>query len=257
MTHHDDPEWEFTVEFELLGKGIDAETAERIVREAREHCAETNQAPVEAFGVPEEYAEEMARTRRSIAQRARWDYRHDIDVEDMWRFVVGSPGWILVLGGIVASLRNGIWTNLTPSGLAFAAAFCLTCSLAALGQMFRTSGRPRLMTAAWATTAAGVILAAMCSEFVSHDRVGRIPTVFLIATGAGLLWLGFRIKPPAGLISPKPGRITETEQWLRRLHGLLRHRHRVRRASARQVLAETRVKVEASGASPQEKFGDV
>ncbi|MCH6161629.1 hypothetical protein [Streptomyces marispadix] len=275
--------WGERVTWCLLYRGVELETAESAVAEALAHCAESGESPEQAFGTPEQYADSLAAARTPAARRAQRDYPHDLSVDDYWGLPLVAPGLVAAVGGVLVWIRNGLWVDVDAARLTGMALLAVVFSIAAVGYTLRTAGRPRAATATLAGAAAMGIPVALSTQYLPRTELVRVPSATVVLCGFLLLWLGWRTERPA-----EPGRLgsvyerlltggrahgrsrrggdadgsstdgggTDTADWLRRLEGLLRGRHRVSRRVARRIVAETEAHLESTGALPEEEFGD-
>jgi hypothetical protein len=269
--------WGDRVTWCLLYRGLELETAESAVAEALAHCAESGESPEQTFGTPEQYAESLAAARTPAARRARRDHPHQLSVDDYWGLPLIAPGLVAAVGGVLVWIRNGLWVDVDAARLTGMTLLALLFSIAAVGYTLRTAGRPRAATATLALAAAMAVPVALSTQYLPRTELVRVPSATVVVCGFLLLWLGWRTERPA-----EPGRLAsaherlltgarahgrsrragagddaaETADWLRRLEGLLRGRHRVSRRVARRIVAETKAHLDSAGALPEEEFGD-
>ncbi|WP_314177862.1 hypothetical protein [Streptomyces winkii] len=271
-------DWEDEFTFALTRRGLDRETATACAKEALAHCEESGESLREAFGDPEEYADTVAVSRIPVATRARTDY-DDVTMDEYWGAPLTLPAVFLFLGGTMAWIGMGLWIEVTVAGLAGTVLIGVAFAVAGGAHSLRAAGFRR---ASLVTGCAALVLcvpAAVALLELPRSGLGRIPSPALIAAALLLNWFGERLERPDGAErralgrllrrtrhtrrsggsgddSAGPGDDREVRRWLSRLYGLLRGRHRVRRDEARRLVSDARQHLEASGARPQEEFGD-
>ncbi len=266
-----DADWEDDFLLELVDHGLGWEAAEACVDEALAHCAEAGERPDDAFGDAKKYAERIARGRIPASQRARTDYDGKTTMDDYWGAPLLLPGYCLLLGGIVMWIESGLWLDVSIAGLVFTVLFGTLFAVIGAANALRSAGRLRAAVVAWCVALSMTVPAALAAFELPHATLARIPTPSLFPAGALLIWLGTLMQRPgavgrkastfllrrARMLRPAATAEVRNERWLHRLEGLLRGRHEVRRADARRFVDEARAHLEASGAPPEEEFGDV
>ncbi|MFJ9033411.1 hypothetical protein ACIRQP_33845 [Streptomyces sp. NPDC102274] len=265
--------WAARLELRLaLQPGMDRAAVEDVIGEVAEHCAETGEHPRDAFGDPNEYALRVARERDPVGERAGRDWA-GLRPADHLRVGVHGVALSLVVGSGLALVRGEGWVKLTFAGVAGSvlvmAAMVATGSVLAL----RTAGRLK----AAASAAVGVLVLVMAGAVaflgLSRETMGQLPAWAFAVGGASLALFGWWLEPSAGSrrrATSAPGQesgsmesavsgadASETDRWLGHLAGLLSGRHGIPRRRVRQLLAETRLHLDATGRAPAEEFGPV
>jgi hypothetical protein len=244
--------WSERARLELALRGVDKTLADEVLAEVEEHCADSGDAPEEAFGAPESFAEEVVEERMPVADRAHLD-REGSTPFDAWSEVIARLGFTTLVAGVVVWFGKGLLIPLTTAGLTGAALFCtaLTCVLYATN-VARIIGRPRTVVPAVVATGLLVIAAACAFVLLPRDAIGTLPSPVLVAVGGALLWWGTTRTPDTRTTATPPA---GTLEWLDDLRGLLEGRHDLSRLHAADLVRETAQHLTTTDRTPLEEFG--
>lgn len=205
----------------------------------------------ELFGIPEKHARSMAAD-VPAGGHAAGDSESVADVATGTLLVVGLLG----LGAIPVILFDSGWSvPLTPNGLGIVAVLVLGMSLALGVHRWWRNGRLRAATMGGVLGFVGLFGGVAASmSLPGHDRVlAQIPTAGVAVVALGSLWWGARRSNRRAAPAPTD---VDAPTWFSRLSGLLRGRHHLSAQTTRDVVAQARQHVAASGAQhPSEEFG--
>ncbi|WP_430787916.1 hypothetical protein [Actinoplanes sp. G11-F43] len=174
-------QWELPARFALADRGIGYYASEPIIADARAHCRDTGQSPVEAFGDPQEFANAAVRSRMQRPSA-----------------YLTAQLFLLSLGGIAVSVLfamvdRTLEVPVSVAGLTSAAGL-IAASFAAWGvpQALRAAGRPALAGASRVT--AGVLGVGAVTAFLAlpHERLTGLPVPAVIAVAVIALFLSTR-----------------------------------------------------------------
>ncbi|MFJ6985905.1 MULTISPECIES: hypothetical protein [unclassified Streptomyces] len=185
--------WDAQMRLELAAASVDRATADTVLAEVAQHCAESGESPEEAFGTPREYAVAVVRERVPVEERARRNRDGLTRADDVFAALT-TTGVTALLAGAYLWISTGIMPPLTAAGLVgttFTAVALPSASLAL------TVSRHRLRTAAaWAVVAlVSVVSAAVAFTTLPTTDFGRFPSPALCALGIALLWSATRTGP--------------------------------------------------------------
>ncbi|MEW1721495.1 hypothetical protein [Streptomyces sp. NPDC093109] len=245
-----------------LAPGMTREVTEDVVAEVTAHCAETGQRPEEAFGPADEFAAQAARERVPVAERARRD-RSDRLPADFWKAGLTTLATLLGIRTVNVLIHDGLWFHVTAAGLA--AILLMAAVVQATWMAMGLYADGRIRATALAAAGIAVLVAGIFAAFalLPDGSLGQLPTLVLALAALaplGLLWL---LNRRAGATdtgtedSSDPSGPSDPEAWLRRLGGLLTGRHKVPGRRSRELVAEARGHLAATGGSPAEEFGPV
>lgn len=251
--------WNAGVRLALAARSVDHATADTVLDEVAQHCADSGENPEEAFGPPEEYAAAVAGERLPPGERLR-RIRSDPAPRAALRNAAAPVGLAASAAGAGLWAVHGLMLPLTPGGLAGSALIAVALAGGGLVSTVRNRRRRAL---GWAAVAAATVLGAAALTSLSARPLGHLPAPLLCLPGLALLRLAARHTPsedPKGVIM-KPGtdapNTGERELWLVRLPRLLEERHAIPRARAAELTAEATGHLDATGRAPEEEFGPV
>jgi hypothetical protein len=245
--------WSDRARLELALLGVDAALIGVVLTEVGQHCADSGEAPEEAFGTPADFAAEIVAERVPPADRAKRD-RGGTTVFEAWSSVIAQFALTTVLVGVLAWIKEGLIIPLTVAGLVgVPIAYAARLSMLYASTIARRIGKPRTVIPAWIATGVLVLLAAYALVELSHETVGSMPAPLFLVAGGLLAWWGYRRESASDLT-----KATESaEEWLDELRGLLEGRHDVSRARADDLVKEAAQHLATSERTPQEEFGPV
>jgi hypothetical protein len=266
-----DADWEDDFLLGLVQHGVEWETAEACVREALAHCAQVGERPEQAFGDADQYAERIAAVRVPASKRARTGYADNMTMDEYWGAPLVLPGYVFVIFGLVAWIEAGLWIDLSVAGLVFGILLAVAFAIGGAAHALRAAGHLRAALIACCVAFGMSAPIALAAFELPHTVIARIPPAAMMPAGALLIFLGTRMQRPGSagrrasafllrLARRRDAAVNSaaaTDRWLRRLEGLLRGRHEVRRAQARHQVAEVRAHLAATGTGAEEEFGDV
>ncbi|MET7637224.1 hypothetical protein [Streptomyces sp. NPDC005438] len=248
--------WDARLRLELAARSVDRATADTVLEEVTQHCAESGETPEEAFGTPEEYADLVATERIPTEVRAGRDRDGSTRADDVFAaFTV--TGVMAVLAGGYLWLDGGLTRTVTTAGLV--GTLCLAVALVT-GSLAYTVSRHRDRAALWWGLGALVatVLAATAFTTLPTGGWGRFPAPVLCLVGVLTIWLTARYEPgsrPGG--EPATEEPATDEAWLERLSTLLRRRHALPSSRAAALVQDAARHLEASGTPAREEFGPV
>lgn len=226
----------------------------RWIEVVHEAVIDSGSTAEELFGPARDAAETFARDLPPEQRAAA-----DLD-ESTWsslpRTLLVMTGWFLLALGLALFSSTGWSVDVTlPAVAVFVALLLASSGLGTAGQAW-VSGRPAA-AGAWALVSvafvAVVVFVAM--QVLDRDRtLGSLPTVVLPALGALLLVLWWNLPERAPTVDDR-SRDWPADRWFSRLEWLLRGRHKMPRATAHRLTAETRTHVQETGEHPFEAFG--
>lgn len=233
-----------------LDHGLDPDVIERELAEVNGAVADAGATPEALFGDPHEHARLVA-AEQPVAVRA------DADEAGLLVYAL-IPVAMLALFGALYLVFQGAWSvALSASDLIGSALIALTSAAAAGTLWLRRAGLPATSWAGAGVTMALVVAAAVVlTGEAGQQIVARLPVVVIALVGLGLLAVVF-VLPDCGPRQRQRGRSRSAAAWYRRLGGLLRGRYRFPLARTRDLVAEARSHVAASGAiRPSDDLGE-
>ncbi|WP_406003182.1 hypothetical protein [Streptomyces sp. NBC_00829] len=266
--------WAARLELRLaLQPGMDRASVEDVLGEVAGYCAETGESPREAFGDPDEYAVRVARERDPVGERAGRDWA-GLRPADYLRLGMYGVAVLLVVGSGLLLVRGEWWVNLTFASVAGSVLVVAATMASGTALALRAAGRARVAAAAAVGMLVLVVAAAMAFLGLSRDPFGRLPVWVFAVCGALLALLAWRLEPSSGSphrAATTPGQETggkesaapggtdpsDADRWLGRLGDLLTGRHGLPRSQVRQLVADARLHLTATGCAPSEEFGPV
>ncbi|AXG79618.1 hypothetical protein [Streptomyces paludis] len=265
-------QWLDRLELRLaLAPGMTREITEDILAEVTAHCAETGQHPEDAFGPADEFAAQTARERVPVAERARRD-RSDRLPGDFWKAGLTTLSALLGVYTYNVMRHDGLWFHVTAAGLTGILLLAATVQAVWMAKGLYAAGRIRATALAGAGTAVLIAGAFAAFALLPDASLARLPSPLLALAALaplGLLWLLNR-RSAAAVTGPEDTTAptdpinhdgstdpTDPEDWLRLLGGLLTGRHKVPGRRSRELVAEARGHLAATGGSPAEEFGPV
>ncbi|MEU6080857.1 hypothetical protein [Streptomyces sp. NPDC047108] len=289
--------WADALLLHLVRRDMSGDAARKVVAEALARCAETGETPEQAFGEPRQYAEQIPGIGTDRRARADYLDRVSVDEywgapvtvpgyfmvlggivlwvsEGMWLTVTPAGltgGALLCLAFVLAGCFFLLWADARPR--VAAGAFLVAVGLGALvpltGDHLSHTELGRVPSGLLIPL--GLLLGWLGSRIKRPAwAAGGEPSR---SSGPGRIRL-VGDEPPVGAGDDRDGDDRAgagtgtgkeggfaldggARRWLRRLEALLRIRHRVPRAGARQLVAEARAHLVATGTRPHDAFGDV
>ncbi|MGP4044035.1 hypothetical protein [Streptomyces sp. 2A115] len=244
-----------------------------VLAETAEYCTETDEHPRDAFGDPDEYAVQVARERDPVGERAGRDWAGLRPADYLTKGIYGGAV-LLMVGAGLALARGEWWVNLTLASVA--GSILVVAATLASGPVLalHAEGRPKAAAAVTAGTLVLVVVGAVAFLGLPRDHIGRLPAWIFAACGALLALLAWRLESSTDSrrktataraqeadrtesAIPVGADASDAERWLRHLGDLLSGRHRLPRRRVRQLVAEARDHLAATGHTPAEEFGPV
>ncbi|MGP3944381.1 hypothetical protein [Streptomyces sp. 6N106] len=252
-------QWNARTRLALAARSVDTTTADTVLDEVAQHCADSGETPYEAFGTPDEYADTVISER--IPPEARAGLHADgLTRADHLSSALAQTGVVTLIAGVFLWGGSGTMLSVTPAGLTGSALTAVALISACLALTF--SGSRLRAAAAWGLTAlVAVMLAAVAFTTLPITRLGRLPTPALCMLGVVLLWSATRSGPVSHHEGVTMTRQTDAhsrdEDWLRELHQLLRQRHAISHDRAAELTRDAAHHLIATGGAPQDEFGPV
>lgn len=256
----EDEAWAASVEVRLvLDHDAPAGLAADVLAEAHQLVHEEGRPALDLLGDPDAYAQSVADERIPEEHRARSDAHGLTPGERVsGSFVTLGIGGLLFCG--FEWLRDGLWVGIGWPSFTITAAVVLGASLAAAALATRVAGRVR---GAWyfAAAAAGAVCTGVgVTPFVPAGELFAIPAPVLMLVCLAVI--AAAVKVPDTTIdrwftaAPRSG---DDEAWFAHLDGLLRGRHAMPSAEARDHIREARHHLASTpGTEPAaDVFGDV
>ncbi|MFD0415695.1 hypothetical protein [Streptomyces sp. NPDC127108] len=256
----EDEAWAASVELRLvLDHDAPAGLADAVLAEAYELVHEEGRPALDLLGDPDAYAQSVADERIPEEHRARVD-AHGLTPGER----VSASFVSLGIGGLLFCgfewLRDGLQVGIGWPSFTITAAVVLGATLATAALAARAAGRVR---GAWyfAAAAAGAVCAGVsATPFVPAGQLFAVPAPILMLACFALITAAVKF-PDATIdrwFTPAPPS-DDDEAWFTRLDGLLRGRHAMPSAQARDHIREARHHLAATpGTEPAaDVFGDV
>ncbi|KUN03528.1 hypothetical protein AQI95_23865 [Streptomyces yokosukanensis] len=247
--------WNARTRLALAARSVDMATADMVLDEVEQHCADSGETPEDAFGEPEEYAAAVVRERLPPEDRTgrRWDGLTRVDHESAALAQTGVAA--LVAGGCLWMWR-GTLADVTSAGLAGGVLLGVAVPSACLTATLSRS-RARGVLGWGSATLITLLLAAAAFTVLPTTSLGRFPAPALCALGVALLWAAARHDR-----DPDPEELTVTSQtlpenWLVDLPRLLEERHGLSRDRAAELTREAAHHLTATGRDAEKEFGAV
>ncbi|GAB3243881.1 hypothetical protein [Kineosporia babensis] len=242
--------WRSEAKTELGRRGVDDDTAESLLQEARSYHQDSGLSATEALGEPAEFATDAA---------GPPDGRADTQNLTAAEHVLGAAATLVFLGFVVTAVRALFGAD--PQFIASPASLTGGTLLVTAGMLFvagsdalRAAGRPR-----WATWCIPVSAVLLIAGVVLRARLPKNelfslsagPILLLLLLTGGLLAF-FIVRERRQRQDP-----SEPEAWFAQLEGLLVGRHDLPRDRAADLAAEARAHIAAVGSDPQAEFGSL
>ncbi|MBL1111424.1 hypothetical protein JK364_03220 [Streptomyces sp. 110] len=251
--------WYARARLTLATRSVPRETADTVLNEVGQHCAESGEHPREAFGSPAEFAATVATERVPDQIRAIYD-RDGLTPADRLSGVFGSLGMSTVVVGLLLWISAGGTLTLTKAGLAGTAVTALALATAFVAAHGPRSGARRRAVGWWFASAATTILAAIAFTTLPRTGLGTLPTPIICLAGIVLMAIWFAVpgKPTGeGGLDITPETVHSSEDWLRNLPRLLEEQHGLPRARAAELTEEAARHVIDAERAPWDEFGPV
>ncbi|MGS2589792.1 hypothetical protein [Streptomyces hebeiensis] len=186
--------WNARVRLELAVRSVDRATADTVLDEVAQHCADSGETPEDAFGTPEEYATAVVRDRIPPEERAG-RRRDGLTQADHVSAAVASTGLAVLVAGAYLWIADGTMLTLSLAGLvgtSLLAAVALPSACLAV-----PLPRSRCRSAAgWGAAAlVAALLAAAALTTLPTTTLGRLPAPALCVLGLLPLWWTTRRTP--------------------------------------------------------------
>ncbi|MFI5729893.1 hypothetical protein ACIA49_07185 [Kribbella sp. NPDC051587] len=242
--------WDARVRLKLAGGGIGKETADEVLAEVAQHCADSGETPRAAFGDPDEFATTVLQERRSPAERAGID-RFGYSRGERRSEVIAQVGLVFVVAGVFLWIAEGLMLSVTVAGgIGFVVLIAAVVRAVYVVHAMRGDGRRTgELVRAWCEALGLGVVAALAFTLWPTTSVGRFPTPVIVAAGFVLLCWAFVRK------DNDPAPAGEDGAWLAELSALLVGRHGVPRRRARALIAETEAHLNEAKSSPLQEFG--
>ncbi|NLU68435.1 hypothetical protein [Streptomyces sp. HNM0574] len=231
------------------------ELLEEMAREVRETVAAEGCTARDLFGSPSAHARTVARESIGEEYRSRLDLRGTTPGERL----AGSVATLGVIGAFLAVahwIADGLWVEFGWAQLAATGSVALTALLGGVAIAAWSAGR--LGGTRWFAVGAlaTVVAGATSGAWLPDGVLGTVPAPALaagcLALGAAAVWCPRTAVDRWFVPDLRPG---EDERWLRHLTGLLRGRHGMTAAEARDRVTEARTHLADSGGTALETFG--
>ncbi|MGA6153970.1 hypothetical protein ACPEIC_11595 [Stenotrophomonas sp. NPDC087984] len=177
--------WYARARLTLAAWPVPRETADTVLNEVGQHCAESGEHPREAFGSPAEFASMVAAERVPDQIRAAYD-RDGLTPADRISGVFGLLGMSTVVAGVWLWISAGGTLTLTKAGLAGTVLTTLALATALVAAHGPRSGARRRAVGWWCVSAATTILAAIAFTALPRTGLGTLPTPIVCL--AGVVW---------------------------------------------------------------------
>lgn len=175
------PRWNARLRLALAAHSVDAATADTVLDEVAQHCADSAQDPHDAFGPPEEYAAAVARERLPPEEHLHRLHGGPTPREAL-RTAAAPVGLAALTAGAGLWAVHGLMLPVTPAGLAGAA---LIAAALAGGGLAATARSRRRRARGWAAVAAATLLGAAALTSLPAQPLGHLPTPLLCLPGLG------------------------------------------------------------------------
>ncbi|MBI9114496.1 hypothetical protein [Sanguibacter suaedae] len=254
--HPDDEAWGDRLLARLLvTHDVALDDAESAVEDARRACHESGRTAAELFGSADAHAREVANDIVPVTKRAAVDL-DGASPRDRWTLLLLGTGWLGSIWSIWLLVADGWWVDVEPAALALLAGIVVGAAGTWFGTLARTAGDLRGCWSWWALGAVGIVAGAVgASSFSDVAPLGEVPTLVVLAAAVAVIVVGFVREEPRAEPDPAPGGTTP-DAWFDRLHGLLRGRYHLPRATARQHVADARSHWTDTGSvHPEDEFG--
>lgn len=241
----------------VLKHDVTDDVPDQVLAEVYEAVTESGRGAGELFGDATEYAATVAAERTSDEQRAGVDLK-GVTPGDRFRGVLLGAGLLGVILAVVAWVNNGLWFEASWAGLGVTALFLGGVVLGGAAVGLHVAGRARAARTTGVCVLLVIPLATLASQLPS-EGVLTLPVPAAVAAGLLLMAAGAML-PQQTLNTWFEGddpADSDDEAWLRRLEGLLRGRHGLSAAEARQHVTEARGHLAASGGGAHGEFGPV
>ncbi|WP_434444092.1 hypothetical protein [Lentzea sp. E54] len=244
--------WLDRVRFRLAGAGASKDLIDAVAAEVAEHCAMSGERPEAAFGDPDEYARVVLRERVPLEVRADLD-RFGMSGAERRSEVVAQFGLLVLVAGMSAWIGVGLLLPVTVAGATgtLLLAVGVIIALCAVHVMKAEGHRPSVIARSWYLALAMGAGAAAAFLVLPDARLTVVQAPLIAVLGAAVLGWAL-IRKPTPKAPPVPA---DGDEWLSRLHSLLVGRYRMPVAQAKDVVAELRSHLGATGGSPLEEFG--
>ncbi|MGW3434599.1 hypothetical protein ACWDHW_42850 [Streptomyces melanosporofaciens] len=251
--------WYARARLTLAAWPVPRETADTVLNEVGQHCAESGEHPREAFGSPAEFASMVAAERVPDQIRAAYD-RDGLTPADRISAVFGLLGMSTVMAGVWLWISAGGTLTLTKAGLAGTVLTTLALATALVAAHGPRSGARRRAVGWWCVSAATTILAAIAFTTLPRTGLGTLPTPIVCLAGVVLMAIWFAVpgKPTSkGGLDGMPESVHSCEDWLRNLPRLLEEQHGLPRARAAELTEEAARHLIDADRAPWDEFGPV
>lgn len=255
----EDEAWAASVELRLvLDHDAPAGLAADALAEAHQLVHEEGRTALDLLGDPDAYAQSVADERIPEEHRARID-THGLTPGER----VSSSFVTLGIGGLLFCgfewFRDGLWVGIGWPSFTITAAVVLGSTLASAALAARIAGRVR---GSWyfAAAAAGTVCALVGAiPFVPTGQLFAVPAPVLMLACLALITAAAKLPDTAIDRWFAPAPCSDDDAWFARLDGLLRGRHAMASAEARDHIREARHHLASTpGAEPAaDVFGDV
>ncbi|MER5869546.1 hypothetical protein [Streptomyces sp. NPDC002044] len=175
--------WNARVRLALAARSVDADTADTVLDEVTQHCADSGESPQDAFGPPEEYATAVAGARLPPGERLRRAHP-DPTPREALRAAAAPVALASLTAGACLWAVHGLMLPLTPGALAGSA--LIAAALAGAG-LLPTLPNRRRRAPGWAAVAAATLLGAAALTSLPGEPVGHLPAPLLCLPGLALL----------------------------------------------------------------------
>ncbi|MFD4246026.1 hypothetical protein ACFWP3_31205 [Streptomyces sp. NPDC058525] len=251
--------WNARARLALAAHSVGGATADTVLDEVAQHCADSGESPHDAFGSPEEFAATVVTERVPPEERLR-RMGDGPTFGQALRTAAAPVGLAALAAGACIWIADGPVFPVTPAGLAGTSLIAMAL---AGGGLVATARNRRRRALGWGAVAAATVAAATALTALPGQPLGHLPAPLLCVLGLALLWAAIRTTPtaePEGAIMDSgtaPLSTGEREPWLDRLPRLLEERHAIPRARAAELAEEAAGHLEATGSTPEDEFGPV
>ncbi|MEU8567730.1 hypothetical protein AB0C51_05055 [Streptomyces pathocidini] len=250
----DDEQWAAEVELRLvLDHHAPAGLADEVLAEAYEAVVEAARPARDLFGPPARYAQSAADLRIDEAYRAGLDR----DGMTPGERLTTSLAWLGMMGTAVSVLywiRNGLWVEPSWESIAGLTSIVLAACAAPVAIGVWSAGRVKGAWACAAGAAATAVTGLAAAAALPDERLLALPIP--VATMACIALIAAAAAFPNATIDRwlRPT-VEDDERWLSHLEGLLRGRHTMTAAEARDHAREARSRLAASDVHAEAAFG--
>ncbi|WP_405062714.1 hypothetical protein OG474_14065 [Kribbella sp. NBC_01505] len=242
--------WDARVRLKLAGGGVSRQTADEVLAEVAQHCADSGETARAAFGDPDQFAITVIQERQSPAERADID-RFGYNSAERRSETIAQVGLSFTVIGVFLWIAEGLMLSVTVAGgIGWVLFIAASVRAKYVVHTMRGDGRRTgVLVRAWCEALGLGVTAALAFTLLPTNSIGRFPTPVLVGVGLALLGWAF-VRDDT-----EPAPANEDEAWLVELRALLVGRHGVPRRRVQALIAETEAHLNDAKRSPLQEFG--